>query len=202
VKPFCAGSRDDIRFLQYFQQKVWPNKLVNPWYFPDPLAPLAAARGRGVVVHLEAVQDYIHSRARECELLLVEGAGGLLAPLGEGYSLADLVRTFQPVPVLIAAPNRLGVLNHVLLTLRVLRQAAPRSSGGVVLMERGRASRCSRSNGRLLPELVVGSPVFFFPWLGQALASPARLAGRQKKAKTQLKALAKWIFPWFADGRD
>ncbi len=52
--------------------------------------------------------------------LLIEGAGGITVEIRDGYSFADLARDLS-LPVLIVAGNRLGVLNHLQLTLRYLQ---------------------------------------------------------------------------------
>jgi len=53
------------------------------------------------------------------DVLLVEGAGGLLSPLGENFDSRDLILALCAIPVIVA-PDKLGVVNHVLLTLEAL----------------------------------------------------------------------------------
>jgi len=85
-----------------------------------PLSPHLAARAEGVSVDLSRIQQAAGEAARVSDLLLVEGAGGITVELREGYSFADLARDLS-LPVLIVAENRLGVLNHLQLTIRCLR---------------------------------------------------------------------------------
>lgn len=90
---------------------------VCPVTYAEPLAPLVAARRAGRPVDLAAL-DAAHARlARLADGVVVEGAGGLLVPFADGVDLADLALRWQCGLVLVAA-DRLGVLNHTLLTVR------------------------------------------------------------------------------------
>jgi dethiobiotin synthetase len=92
--------------------------------YPDPLAPWTAARVAGRdPVELDAVAGAAKAMADEHELVLIEGAGGLLVPMGpgprSGWTVADLaVRLGAPAVVVVRAG--LGTLNHTALTLEAL----------------------------------------------------------------------------------
>ena len=92
---------------------------VCPYAFSAPLSPHLAARLEGVSVDPARIREAAQEAARGSDLLLVEGAGGITVELREGYSFADLARDLS-LPVLIVAENRLGVLNHLRLTIRLL----------------------------------------------------------------------------------
>ncbi len=94
-----------------------------------PLSPHLAAHAEGVSLTLPALLEWI--RLREAEVTLVEGVGGWAVPLGAGCRISDLALAFG-APVLVVARNRLGVLNHALLTVEaVLRSGLPLA--GIVL---------------------------------------------------------------------
>jgi dethiobiotin synthetase len=104
--------------------------------YPDPLAPLAAARLRGLTpLELYSVVDAVRAEAKGHDLVLVEGAGGLLVPMGvrpsgQPWTLADLAVSLG-APAIVVARAGLGTLNHTALTLEALaRRAVP---AGVVL---------------------------------------------------------------------
>lgn len=132
VKPVSSGDRADARHLQAASQSGLPLSLTNPWYFQAPMAPLFAARLEGKRVLLRDVSGHLQRLAGRFDVLLVEGAGGLLSPLGEDHDNRDLIRALRAIPVIVAA-NRLGVLNDVLLTWNALPRAS-RRSGQIVLM--------------------------------------------------------------------
>src|SRR5439155_5445206 len=93
---------------------------VNPFYFPEPVAPLVSARKHRRRISLSTALKVIQNVANQCHTLLVEGSGGLLVPLGEGYTVADLI-TALSCAVLVVCRIRLGTINHTLLTAESLR---------------------------------------------------------------------------------
>lgn len=103
---------------------------VCPQRFVAPLAPPAAATAvdrsvdeHQLVVGLDAWSDF--------PLVLIEGVGGLMSPLGAQMLNLDLAKSFG-FPLLVVAANRLGVLNHVLLTLEVARRRGLRIAAVVL----------------------------------------------------------------------
>jgi dethiobiotin synthetase len=198
MKPFCSGSREDVEFLHAVQEGELTMDEINPFYFPEPIAPLVAGRRRGRNVRLNEVRASIQrvlarhftKSARDAgmerptiqhdkpmstgELLLIEGSGGLLVPLGEGYSVAELIAALE-CEVLVVSRNRLGTLNHTLLTVKALRRArAPRGGARrgershvkVVLMEQAENDCSSTSNAQILAELLAPVPVFRLGFMG------------------------------------
>jgi dethiobiotin synthetase len=104
--------------------------------YPDPLAPLAAARIASLPpLELYEVVDAIRAEADKHDLVLVEGAGGLLVPMGvrpsgDSWTFADLATTLGVSTVVVARAG-LGTLNHTALTLEALsRRGVP---AGVIL---------------------------------------------------------------------
>lgn len=93
---------------------------ICPYRFEPPVSPHVAAREAGVRIDLDVIARAHDSLvARDPDLLLVEGAGGLLVPLDdEGTTIADLAKRLGH-PLLVVARDRLGVLSHTLLTLEV-----------------------------------------------------------------------------------
>src|SRR5579859_4085747 len=90
MKPFCSGGRGDIHLLQSLQPGELSDDEANPFYFPQPLAPLVAAK-KNHQIRLSDVLARIQKITRKCERLLIEGSGGLLVPLGENFTVADLI---------------------------------------------------------------------------------------------------------------
>lgn len=101
--------------------------------YPDPLSPDAAARRAGMApLRLDGVAADVAALADRYDLVLVEGAGGLLVRFADdGWTLADLARTLD-LPVLVVAGAGLGTLNHTALTLEVLAGRGVRLAGVVI----------------------------------------------------------------------
>jgi dethiobiotin synthetase len=184
MKPFCSGSMRDVRILRRAACFEIPAEELNPFYFDEPIAPWAAARKAGCSILLRDVVRKVARLAGRCELLLVEGAGGLLAPLGEGYTLVDLIGAI-PGPVLVAARNRLGTINHSLLTLNALRSFGVQRVN-LVLMDPRLADECSRTNPALLRQLAYPAGVFQIPFLGANATGVQGLRTAEKKLKKTL----------------
>ncbi|MEV0900178.1 dethiobiotin synthase [Actinoplanes sp. NPDC049802] len=99
--------------------------------YPEPLAPLAAAKVAGLPpLDLFDVVDAIRAEAEKHDLVLVEGAGGLLVPMGvrpsgDAWTFADLATTLGAGTIVVARAG-LGTLNHTALTLEALsRRGVP-----------------------------------------------------------------------------
>jgi dethiobiotin synthetase len=88
--------------------------------FAAPLAPLVAARAEGVTIELGPILARAQQLAAEHELLLVEGAGGLLVPLAPTLDIADLAAALG-LPLIVVARAGLGTVNHTLLTIEAAR---------------------------------------------------------------------------------
>lgn len=165
LKPICSGGRDDARKLHKAAGRVLPLDAVNPWHFRAPLAPLLAARKEKSRVCLREVVASIRRVSGEFDCVVVEGAGGLLSPLGEDFNSRDLLCALDASP-LIVCPNRLGVVNQALLVLealpRELADCAP------VILSTVKADSSSASNARLLRELLGSQRVQVLPRVNPA----------------------------------
>ena len=127
VQPGEPGDADDVRRLAGVADV---HELVR---LPDPLAPAAAARLSGrVVPSVAEVAAYVRDVLADRDLVVVEGAGGLLVHLDEdGGTLAALAGLLA-APVLVVARAGLGTLNATALTCEALRRRALRCPGVVV----------------------------------------------------------------------
>ena len=129
-----------------------PIEKICPYRFAEPLAPSIAAERAGVAIdidHLLAVYDEISSSH---DVTLVEGAGGLLVPLLPGYTYADFARVFK-LPILIVAANRLGAINHLLLTLEHASCKGLRTLGYVLNRISNETSLAADTNREVLSNL-------------------------------------------------
>jgi dethiobiotin synthetase len=175
LKPLASGGREDARALWEAADRRLSLDEVNPWHFRAPVAPLLAARRAGRRVTRREVLAHLGAVSRGFDLVLVEGAGGLLSPLGEDFDSRDLIRALTATPVLVAA-NRLGMVNQVLLTLAALPAAVARRTH-LVVSEPARSDPATRTNLALLRELLPGQGIHRLPWLGESV-DPARAAKR------------------------
>jgi dethiobiotin synthetase len=94
---------------------------MSPWRFKAPLAPPLAAKAEGVTLAFGAIEGACRARLRQSadRMLLIEGAGGVMAPLTEGETNLDLIAALG-TPVVFVAGSYLGAVSHALTGLSVL----------------------------------------------------------------------------------
>ncbi|MCS7338679.1 MAG: dethiobiotin synthase [Verrucomicrobiae bacterium] len=181
MKPFCTGDRHDARFLAALQQYELSVEELNPVYFPEPLAPFAAAFRRREAIDIAFAVACVRAAQKKCDWLIIEGVGGALVPLTSQIKVVDVI-TELDCEVVVVAPNRLGTINHTLLTLEALSRRGIRPVK-VVLMDQKKPDLSSRSNPRILKELIAPVPVFRLPFLGPKANFPSHLERYFPKAK-------------------
>jgi dethiobiotin synthetase len=121
MKPIETGVHTepaDALALRAAAEDPAPLDSICPIRLRAPLAPSVAARREGRTLDPEDLVRRVAARAAITDLLLVEGAGGLLVPIAGTFTFADLARR-AALPMLIVAVNRLGAVNHTALTASV-----------------------------------------------------------------------------------
>lgn len=122
-----------------------------------PLAPPDAAELEGAELHYDAWLSTIREIASEAEVVLVEGAGGLLSPLTWDEDSLSLAQALG-AEVVVVAPDKLGVQNHVRLVERVLRaEGVPVL--GVVLNAPAVADSATGRNKAVLERVMPDVPI-------------------------------------------
>ncbi len=181
MKPFCSGSRADVRLLRAMQDAELSEDEINPFYFREPVAPLVSARRNKRRISLGEVVARIKKMAARCECLLVEGSGGLLVPLGEKYCVSDVIKRLK-CEVILVSRNQLGTINHTLLTANALKRFGVKNIS-VALMGTSKKDASVEKNAELLREFLGKIPVREIIFLGK---NPNK-SGVLKKSHTKVK---------------
>ncbi len=148
---------------------------VCPAQFAEPLAPLVAAARAHEPVKLPRLDAAFDRLARGRDAIVVEGAGGLLVPITEQLAYDGLFRRWE-LDLIVVAANRLGALNHTVLTLRAAWQAGLRVRAVVLnSMCPAAESLAACTNLDTLRALLPGSMVVTFPYV-KPPHNPAALA--------------------------
>ncbi len=136
-----------------------PDQLdtINPYRFKEPIAPDIASEASGVTIDFERIKDCYDKIARAHDVTLVEGAGGLLVPLAPGKTMADLAG-FLGLGLIIVAGNRLGVINHTLLTVECAKNRGLKVRG-IILNNPSPENDLSRKTNRKEIEKFTDVPV-------------------------------------------
>lgn len=172
LKPISSGGRGDARALRAAAGNVFTLDETNPWHFRAAIAPLLAARRERRRVRFSNVVSLIRRAATRFEYVVVEGAGGLLSPLGEGFDSREMIVALGAKPIVVCA-NRLGAVNQALLVLSAL---PPRSAAvAQVVLSDVKTAAASASNPMLLRELIGNGRVHHLPQVKDSLAVPRRL---------------------------
>jgi len=128
--------------------------------FAKPISPHLAARETGIRLDAGAIERWV--RAHEAPVTIIETAGGLFSPLGQGATNFDLLRTLRPHAVILVAPDRLGVLHDLTATLG-LAGARGGPELGVVLSAPAVRDASTGGNAAEIVALGIGRPIAVFP---------------------------------------
>jgi dethiobiotin synthetase len=137
--------------------------LVCPYQFEAPLAPEVAARLEGQEIDSQIILTAYQSMSRQCDLTLVEGAGGLMVPIARSYTMADLVDDLK-IPILLVVDSKLGAVNHTLLTLETAASRDLKVRGYVLNHASPTADLASETNAELLSRYTDIACLGSIPW--------------------------------------
>lgn len=127
IESGCERSNDrlqpqDALFLKEMSSSTDDLDMINPYRLEHPLAPSIAAELEGVEIDPNKIKCIYQQLELTHDLMLVEGAGGLLSPLYKSFTNADLVKLLG-IPIIVVARNALGTINHTLLTVECARSS-------------------------------------------------------------------------------
>jgi dethiobiotin synthetase len=207
LKPICSGNRDDARKIFAALDGALTLGEINPWHFRAPVAPLLAARKENRRVTLSEILAHARAMQKHFDILLLEGVGGLLSPLGvcsgglrpspvsalterrykKGFDSRDLILALRAIPIIVAQ-NKIGVVNHVRLTLEALPENY-RPKAKIVLMSPPKPDASTKTNAKLLAGFYDAKRIFSLPWLGKSFDAEKVL--KKSRAQQMLRALAR-----------
>ncbi|HEX8912180.1 MAG TPA: dethiobiotin synthase [Humisphaera sp.] len=139
LKPAATGCvhrreglvSEDAEFLAACADARFPLDLVCPQRFVEPLAPGVAAERAKQPMDWSAVARSIRLMEPEADVMIVEGAGGVMVPMDDRHTVLDVIGWLGAPAVVVARPN-LGTINHSVLTVNALRSAGAEVAGVVV----------------------------------------------------------------------
>jgi dethiobiotin synthetase len=177
LKPVSSGGREDALALQAALDGLLTLDEINPWHFRAAIAPSLAARLEKKSVKLASILAHIRAAQKKSDVTLVEGAGGLLSPLGENFNSRDVIAALRASPIIVAQ-SKLGAVNHVLLTLEALPKNL-RAKVKVVLMSPPKQNAATASNSKLLGQFLSPKKIFILPWLRKKFNAATALKNPQ-----------------------
>ena len=161
MKPVAAGAtfsrgvwhNDDVAQLQAASSVEVKASAINPYCFAPPIAPHIAAAEAGAAIRLSTIAAGYRRLARAADVVVVEGVGGLLVPLGRRCCASDIPRRLG-LPVVLVVGLRLGCLNHALLTVDAMQRRGLSFAGWIANRIDPRMSRRAQNLDALRERLV------------------------------------------------
>lgn len=128
MKPIAAGANptpdglrnEDIEALREAGGIALGSEDLNCYLLAEPVAPHIAAANEAIDIDLDVIRQRFDQLAELADVVLVEGVGGFIVPLGDSIDSADLAADLD-LPVILVVGMRLGCLNHALLTQEAIR---------------------------------------------------------------------------------
>ena len=191
AKPFESGGSSDSHWLhrEAEQPDAW-HKLAFPYRLKAAMAPDLAAQKEGVLLSTKLAITGLHQLQSMADILLVEGAGGVLVPIRKHIMVADFAAELG-FPVLVVARLTLGTINHTLLTLEALRHRGCQVAGVIFSQtESGALNEVQKNNPRVIAELGRVSVLGHLPYLPKARRLQLPVASRIERFFLLKKLLA------------
>ena len=183
MKPVASGSQrtpqglrnDDALALMAASNIPAPYERVNPYCFEPAISPHIAAEEAGIAIDLAHIRrNFAALAAAPADYVIVEGAGGWLAPIGPRTTMKDLANALD-LPVVLVVGVRLGCINHALLTKLAIESHGARFAGWIANTLATAMPRL-KENLDTLTRMFGEPPLDIVPALAPG-ASPLELAG-------------------------
>ncbi len=168
-KPVETGGVEDGRFLKYASDDPSPIEDVVFYNLDEPVCPYVASKLSGVSVYRGDILSRFKEKLRKYDVVICEGAGGLMVPVGDGFTILDVVRDFG-LPALVVTRSSLGAINHTLLTVeRLLLENVP-VIGVVINHMRKHMGLAEKTLKDVLSKVLQVDIVGELPYLGEGVS--------------------------------
>jgi len=184
IETGCTRARhglqgSDVDALVTAAGNTQRRETAASYLYEMPAAPLVAAETVGERIDPLRLAADFERLAQQHDTVIVEGAGGLLVPIADGYTYLDFARQLR-LPVLCVVGSRLGCVNHALLTLRVLEQTAIYVLGYAVntLAPERPGHVSADANRRTIARFASHRDLGVFPYIEEAVRTDYDALGR------------------------
>jgi dethiobiotin synthetase len=146
----ASGSNDDLN-------------IISPYTLEAPVAPEVAAMLEHVDLDINLVDKIFQSLKKSHDLLVIEGAGGVLVPIRDNFFFIDLIQKWN-VPTLVVSRLGLGTINHTLLTVHLLKERGIKVLGVILNDTIGLDDVPTQTNPAILRKYLLDVPILgIFP---------------------------------------
>jgi len=149
MKPICCGDRRDAELLLAVGDRGLTIENINPVWLKTPAAPIVGSLLENTDIDVEDILAAFDALRDRVGHVVVEGVGGWMVPIRRDYFTSDLAVAMN-LPVLVVAANRLGCLNHAVLTVQSVVGSGLRCAGLVLNNARDNSGIASLTNADIL----------------------------------------------------
>ena len=125
-----CGEWADVKAIVAASSIAAPREWVNPYAFIPPISPHLAAKQAGMEIDIEIIRQAYCNLQKISDVVVVEGVGGIMAPLNDRNDVADMAYALD-LPIILVVGMRLGCLNHALITEKVIQTSGLKLAGWV-----------------------------------------------------------------------
>ena len=125
-----CGEWVDVKAIVAASSIAAPREWVNPYAFIPPISPHLAAKQAGMEIDIEIIRQAYCNLQKISDVVVVEGVGGIMAPLNDRNDVADMAYALD-LPIILVVGMRLGCLNHALITEKVIQASGLKLAGWV-----------------------------------------------------------------------
>jgi dethiobiotin synthetase len=163
MKPVETGNGDDAVRLWHVAGASDQPEDVCPYRFEEPLAPYLAAQRAGTTIDPTVLDAALNRLGRNKDAIIVEGAGGLLVPFTRTMNFDGLCLRWR-LQLVVVATNRLGGINHTLLTVRAAQNAGLVVRAVVLTTPHATANDLAEETNLALLREIADVPIFNLPY--------------------------------------
>ncbi len=150
-KPMACGDRSDARCMRDACGKNISLEVINPVYLRAATAPYIAAELENKSISLSELIPPYEQLATDYDCVLVEGAGGWEVPIAPNLFISDLAKELK-LPIILVVANKLGAVNHTLLTLAAIKARGLQCAGIILNQLSEEWDTASITNRKLLED--------------------------------------------------
>lgn len=125
-----CGEWADVKAIVAASSIAAPREWVNPYAFIPPISPHLAAKEAGMEIDIEIIRQAYCNLQKISDVVVVEGVGGIMAPLNDRNDVADMAYALD-LPIILVVGMRLGCLNHALITEKIIQASGLKLAGWV-----------------------------------------------------------------------
>lgn len=164
IETGCNPYPEDALFLKETLNLSEEIHKICPIQMKSPLAPSIASKLDGIPISVNKIIDHYENLLMEKEIILVEGAGGLLVPISNSFFMSDLAKKLD-LNIILVVGNKLGAINHALLTYHYLKFENINLSAIIINNFNNVNGIAEKTNTEVIQEIINDVPIFNIPFI-------------------------------------